>query len=242
MRFQGRAALITGGTSGLGAAVARALVLEGAHVAVCGLHDPTEPLSGVTYSRHDVRQADQMMDWVAQSEQRFGAIQLAVNAAGINHPPAKLADLDPDIMADVMATNALGVYHAMRAQIPAILHTGGGAIVNIASSLSQIGAGWMAAYGASKHGVVGLSLSAALDYADRNIRINVLSPGPMATPMFDKAMAEIAGDPDKYAGGLPHDGPADPDKVAQSVLYLLSDAAASVTGTNMFVDQGGHAQ
>ena len=96
----------------------------------------------------------------------------------------------------------------------------------------------MAAYGMSKHAVVGMTKSAALDYADQNIRINAISPGPMLTPMFERALEDIGGDMSKFAGGLPKNGPAAPEDVAQTVLYLASDAAAYTTGANLLLTAG----
>lgn len=238
MSFADRAVLVTGGTSGLGAAVVAALAAEGAKVMTCGLEAPDHPVPDVTYTDHDVRDDSAMAALVAQAVARFGRLCFAVNSAGISHLAARLSDLAPGDYADVMATNAGGIFHAMRHQIPAMLdHGDGAAIVNIASTLSQTGAAWMAAYGASKHAVIGLTLSAALDYADQGVRINAVSPGPMDTPMFHKALTDIDGDMSKYAGGLPPGGPADPRAVARCVLYLLSDEAAGITGTNLFVDQ-----
>lgn len=237
MSFKGKVATVTGGTSGLGAAVVAALVEQGAQVAACGLHDPARPVPGVRYARCDVRDDKAMASFLAEAHGAFGPPTLAVNCAGINHPPARAADLGLEVVRQVLETNLLGVFHALRHQIPPMLAARQGAVVNIASTLSAQGAGWMAAYGASKHGVVGLTLSAALDYAEAGLRINAVSPGPMDTPMFAQAMADIGGDWSKYAGGLPPEGPAKPEAVAETVLFLLSDAAAGINGANLFVDQ-----
>ncbi len=239
--LSGRVATVTGGTSGLGAAVVAKLTAAGVRVAACGLERPADPVPDVLYSYHDVRLDSDMAAFVDATMAALGPPTLAVNCAGISHHAAKAADIASEVMADVLATNALGVFHAMRHQIPVMLAQGRGAVVNIASTLSGQGAGWMAAYGASKHAVVGLTLSAALDYGPHNLRINAVSPGPMKTPMFDRAIADIAGDLSKYAGGLPPGGPADPATVAGAIVFLLSDAAAGINGTNLFADQLVHA-
>lgn len=248
-RFQGRSVLVTGGTSGIGAAAVRAFAREGARVMFCGLIDALaeqvmaaveadcRAAGGEARYRHaDVRRDGDMAGLVADCVQAYGGLDVAFNNAGINHPPAKLADLPAEQYDDVMRTNATGVANAMRHEIPAMIAGGGGAIVNTASILSRSGAAWMAAYGASKHAVVGLTKSAALDYADDNLRINAVSPGPTDTPLLARALAEIAGDRTKFAGGFPTRPPADPDEVVGVVLFLASDAASYINGANVVVD------
>lgn len=131
-------------------------------------------------------------------------------------------------------------FYAMRHEIPAIIaHEGArgrGAIVNIASILGTKGAPWIAAYGASKHAVLGMTLSAARDYAAMGLRINAVSPGPVQTPMLERALLEIGGDDTKYAGGFPPAGPGRPKDVAAAVLFLLSTDASYVNGANLLVD------
>lgn len=247
MRFQNKTIAVTGGTSGLGEAIVKAFVAEGATVYFCGLLD-TEGLrveqetraqaGSAHYIRADVRSNEATQDFIRSVLDKADRLDAAVNNAGISHPAARFADHSLDTVEDVFRTNVMGVWHAMRHQIPAMLACDGGSIVNIASILSRSGAEWMAPYGMSKHAVVGLSKSAALDYADKGIRINTVSPGPMQTPMFERALADIGGDLDKFAGGIPKSGPADPADVAKTVLYLTSDEAATITGANMIVDGG----
>ncbi|TNE67076.1 MAG: SDR family oxidoreductase [Alphaproteobacteria bacterium] len=246
MRFDGRTALVTGGTSGFGEAIVKAFVREGATVHFCGLVDAEgarvlAELDGLPgrghYAHADVRSDAAMADFVAQAT-AAARLDIAVNNAGISHASARFADQDMAMVEDVFRTNVMGVWHAMRHEIRAMLASGGGTIINIASILSRSGAEWMAAYGTSKHAVIGLTKSAALDYADHGIRINAVSPGPMRTPMFDRALADIGGDMSKFAGGLPKGGPADPADVAKTVLYVASDEAAYMNGANVVVDGG----
>lgn len=246
MRFAGKTAVVTGGTSGLGECIVKAFTAEGAVVFFCGLVDregqrvvaEAEACPGSAHFVHaDVRDDTAMQGFVKQAADASGTIEIAVNNAGISHPSARFADHDLDTVSDVFQTNVMGIWHAMRHQIPLMLNNGG-AIINIASILSKSGAGWMAPYGMSKHAVVGLSKSAALDYADKGVRINTVSPGPMNTPMFERALEDIGGDLEKFAGGIPKTGPADPMDVAKTVLYLASDEAANVTGANFIVDGG----
>jgi len=247
MRFTGKSVMVTGGTSGFGEAIVKAFVAEGASVHFCGLIDDegarvmadcTNQPGKAVYHRADVRIEPEIIALVRSTYAAEGKINIAVNNAGISHKAARFADLDPAVVADVMQTNMMGIWHAMRHQIPAMLKSGGGSIVNTASILSESGAEWMAAYGASKHAVVGLSKSAALDYAEDNIRINSVSPGPMLTPMFARALEDIGGDMSKFAGGMPKGGPADPAEVAKTVLYLASDEASYMNGANVIVDGG----
>jgi len=244
-RFHSAVAAVTGGSSGIGAAVVRALAGEGAHVVFCGLDEAagrqletalTENGAEVSFCYGDVRADDQMQDFIGQCLELHGRLDLAVNAAGISHPPAKLADIDPVQYREVMATNADGIFHAMRHEIPAMQASGDGAIVNVASILSDRGAPWMAAYGASKHAVASLTRSAARDYAQAGLRVNAVAPGAVDTPMFHRALMDIGEDSSQYAGGLPPAGPGRPEDVAAAVLFLLSAEAAYINGAVLRVD------
>lgn len=248
-RFTERPVLVTGGTSGIGEQVVRRLVAEGAHVVFCGLDDKAGKAleqglckdDGVAcYIGADVRDDAGMARLVAQVVTKFGGLSLAVNCAGISHLPHRLAEIEPAVWRDVMATNCDGIFYAMRHEIPAILSheekTGAGAIVNIASILGTRGAPWLAAYGASKHAVISITLSAARDYAAMGLRINAVSPGPVDTPMLHRALRDIEGDHSKYAGGFPPGGSGSPNDVADAVLFLLSRDAAYINGANLLVD------
>ncbi|MBL4789533.1 MAG: SDR family oxidoreductase [Kordiimonadaceae bacterium] len=247
MRFSGKSIVVTGGTSGFGEAIVKAFAAEGANVYFCGLIDAEgarvenacASLPGaVRYKHADVRIEADVAAFIGEAIDQNDGLDIAVNNAGISHPSARFADIDPTIAMNVMQTNFMGIWYAMRHEIPAMTRTGGGAIINVASILSKSGAEWMAAYGSSKHAVVGLTKSAALDYATDGIRINAVSPGPMLTPMFKRALEDIGGDMEKFAGGLPKGGAAKPEDVAKTVLYLASDEAAYTNGANVIVDGG----
>jgi len=247
MRFTGKNIIVTGGTSGLGEAIVKAFADEGARVFFCGLiddegkrvEDEVGRVGGTaTYLHADVRDDGAMKQLAGLATAGGNLLHAAVNNAGISHNAARFADHSLDIVSDILNTNVMGVWHAMRHQIPLMVNAGEGSIVNIASILSRSGAAWMAPYGMSKHAVLGLSKSAALDYAAQGVRINVVSPGPMQTPMFERALEDIGDDMEKFAGGIPQSGPADPAEVAKTVLYLASDEAMSVTGANFIVDGG----
>lgn len=247
MRFDGKRIIVTGGTSGFGEAIVKAFAREGAHVHFCGLIDAegarvvaaVESEGGkARYHHADVRIEASVQAFTDQATDGSTLLDIAVNNAGISHTAARFADQDTGMVEDVLRTNVMGIWHAMRHEIPVMLKNGGGAIINTASILSRSGAEWMAAYGTSKHAVVGLTKSAALDYAESGIRINAVSPGPMLTPMFERALDDIGGDMTKFAGGLPKGGPADPADVAKTVLYLASDEAGYMNGANVIVDGG----
>lgn len=247
MRFSGKSILVTGGTSGFGEAIVKLFAEEGGHVHFCGLIDAegervvkevSAAGGSAFYMYADVRDEASIKAFVDHTVQQEGKLNIAVNNAGISHTAARFAEQDMDMVQNVLNTNVLGIWHSMRQEIPHMITSGGGAIVNIASILSKSGAGWMAAYGTSKHAVIGMTKSASLDYVSENIRINAVSPGPMLTPMFQRALDDIGGDMDKFAGGLPEGGPANPREVAKTVLHLASEEASYMNGANIVVDGG----
>lgn len=247
MRFSGKSVIVTGGTSGFGEAIVKAFTAEGATVHFCGLLDAeghrveaeTSSAPGkAIYQHSDVRVESSIEAFINSAVEYAGGLDVAVNNAGVSHVAARFAEQETAMVEDVFQTNVMGVWYAMRHEIQHMLKSSGGSIVNTASILSKSGAEWMAAYGTSKHAVVGMTKSAALDYASDNIRINAVSPGPMLTPMFERALSDIGGDMSKFAGGFPKGGPADPSEVAKTVLYLASDEAGYTTGANVVVDGG----
>lgn len=231
--------LITGGTAGLGASLVRRARSAGAEVVFCGLMDDAgadvAAATGATYVNADVRDPADCQRLVRDAVAQMGGLTTAINNAGISHSAARFADLELGVVDDVWRTNVMGVWHMMKAEIPVLLHHGGGTIFNVASVLSEEGAEWMAAYGTSKYAVIGLTKSAALDYKDQGIRINAVSPGPMQTPMFDRAIEDIGGDLSKFAGGLPQGGPASPESVAARILCLAANTDPAFTGENILL-------
>lgn len=237
--------IVTGGGTGLGAATVARLKGLGAYVYACGIDadvdDDLKPLLGdrIKYAVCDVRDERSVGSFISDAVQHMGGLTGAVNAAGISHHAGKLADLRPTMVEDVWQTNVMGVWYAMRHQIPAMIKSGGGAIVNVASILSAEPAQWMAAYGMSKFAVAGMSETAALDYKDQHIRINAVSPGPVKTPMLDRALADVGGDMSKFAGGFPEGGPADPAVIADLFIRLISDEGIGITGQNIILKGDG---
>lgn len=238
-RFAGKSVVITGGTTGIGKAAVMAFVAEGASVFFCGREDNLGAAlevkirkagGGATFIHADVRRPSDLKIFFMAAVKTNGGIDVAFNNAGINNPPNLTGDIPTREFDDIIATNLSGVFYAMHEELRIMGEAGQGCVINTASFLSEKVSGWMAAYSASKAGVLALTQSAAEDYRDQNIRIYAISPGPVDTPMFKKALQDIAGDESKYAGGLRP--PLSPGQVADVVLMLADARTAPPTGTN----------
>ena len=249
MHHNNRAALVTGGGSGIGRACAAALAADGFAVVVADRDAPggEETVRQIAaaggrarFAHCDVRRPEQLEAAVRAAETSFGALRCAVNSAGVLRSSGTL-ECTPEQWQLTLAVNLTGVWHAMRAAIAPMLEHGGGAIVNVASIYGIVGSAANAAYTASKHGVVGLTRSAALQYAPHSIRINAVCPGHSHTPMT----APLLRDPDWLPQRLaryPMRRLAQPEETAALVRWLCSDAASFVTGQALPVDGGYTAQ
>ncbi len=244
-QFAGRLAVVTGGTSGIGAAVVRALAAAGAQVAFLGLLDAQGARleaelraagGDVAFHHVDVRDEAALAAFFAALAASGRPLAYAVNAAGVNHPPARVAALDPVLAREVMETNFWGAFSCLRHEIALMRRHRFGRIVNVVSVLAGRPAPFMAAYGASKDALLALTRTAAAEYETEGLRVRALSPGPTDTPMFHRALIEIAGDPAKYAGGLPEAGPQPAEHVAAAALYLLSEEGAAWPGVELVLD------
>lgn len=242
--FSGRAALVTGAGSGIGAAIARLLASNGLNVVVSDVNaieaervasrinaDGGHAVTNVA----DVTRIDEVQAAVACAVEAFGDLHFAVNNAGIGGGQCPVGELDPAAWRRVIDVNLHGVFHGLRHQIPAILNSGGGAIVNVSSILGVVGAAASPAYVAAKHAVTGLTRSAALAYAARGIRINSIHPGYVRTPILDfldeSALQEVV-------GLHPIGRLGTPDEIAHAVAFLLSEASSFLTGTQLIADGG----
>jgi NAD(P)-dependent dehydrogenase (short-subunit alcohol dehydrogenase family) len=260
--LKGKVALVTGAGSGIGRAVCLRLAREGATLVAVDLNEaalretvaslPPAPAGGVAKkSRAGRTSADsgqalalsgdvsedrlwqKMVDTVAR---HFGGLDLAVNCAGVLQPPCPLEALPEEAFERVMAVNVRGVFLGMRHQIPALRARGGGSIVNLASVAGLKGAPGLAVYAASKHAVMGLTRSAALEVAAEGIRINAVCPGLVATPM----MMDVA-DPERcerLVKQIPVRRLGAPEEIAEAVCWLLSPAASFCTGAALTADGG----
>jgi NAD(P)-dependent dehydrogenase (short-subunit alcohol dehydrogenase family) len=242
--MRGRVALVVGASKGIGAATAEAFAAAGAAV-VLGARDTgaLEAVAGRIRDRGghavavgtDVTDADSVSRLVGRALSAYGRLDAAFNNASAGPMPAPLAEIDPGEFDLGIATNIRGTFLGMKFEIPAMLRGGGGAIVNMASLAGLTGTANLAAYVAGKAGIIGLTKVAALDYADRGIRVNVVAPGPILTYHLERAgeqaqrLAAIA-TPMRRVGSAA--------EVAQAVLWLCSGQSSFITGTVLPIDGG----
>jgi NAD(P)-dependent dehydrogenase (short-subunit alcohol dehydrogenase family) len=244
--WQGRMVMVTGGASGIGAATCQALTRQGARVVIVDHNramaealEAALPKGRSLAIPADVTEPAALKQAVAVAIQRFGGLHGAVNAAGIGASRHDLTDIPADDWHRVLAVNLTGVFNALQAQIPAILASGGGAIVNISSICGLVAVAGSAAYTASKHGVIGLTKAAALDYAGRGLRINAIAPGYVDTPLVATRPQPIR---ESLASKHPMGRLSTAMEIAEVALFLLSPSSSFVTGSVVSADGGLTAQ
>ena len=249
-RFSGKSVLITGAGSGIGRATAIAFAAEGANVIACDVDDAGGEATVATIRKQgaeaefvhaDVSRAADCAAMVDRAVKRFGRLDVAFNNAGINVAVAPIADIDAATWQRIVGINLTGVFLSMKAEIPAMKRTGGGSIINTASVGGLIGTAGVTAYCATKHGVVGLTKSAALDYVKDGIRINAICPGGTRTAMLEEWFKNPEVERAAVAG-TPIGRMADPAEIARSVLFLASDESSFMVGHALVVDGGLTAQ
>ena len=245
--MKGKVALVTGGTSGIGRAAAIEFAKLGANVAIAGRREEQgletaklakEAGSQAIFIRADVSDEADCKQMVSTAMSAFGRLDFAFNNAGIEGEMGPIAGQTQENFHKVMNINVLGVLLSMKYEIPAILDTGVGAIVNNASIASTISMPGMSVYGASKHAVVGLTKAAALELAPQNLRVNAISPAAVRTEMYDRFTRGDQTTEDQMAAMHPIGRAASPQEIASVVTFLCSDAASFVTGANYMVDGG----
>jgi NAD(P)-dependent dehydrogenase (short-subunit alcohol dehydrogenase family) len=245
--FAGKAVLVTGGGGGIGRATALAFAHAGAKVAVADIAEAAgrktvelvEQGGGTAmFIKTDVTSATAVADMVAQTVAAWGRLDCAFNNAGIEEEHMRLAECPEATFDRVMGINVKGVWLCMKYELAQMLEQGGGAIVNTASIAGLKGAAKMAAYSASKHAVLGLTKSAAVEYARRNIRVNAVCPAVIRTEMYERALKADPGIGPRVVGMHPLGRIGEVEEVAAAVLWLSSPAASFVTGFPLAVDGG----
>jgi NAD(P)-dependent dehydrogenase (short-subunit alcohol dehydrogenase family) len=244
-RFTGKVALVTGAGSGIGAAIARELASEDASVVVTDIDpdaaarvveqiaDAGGTASAFTQNTAKWQDAEAAVE---HAKTTYGGLHLAVNNAGIGGPAATIGDYDVDAWDRVRAINLDGVFYGLKFQLPAIVASGGGAVVNMASVLGSVGIAQSSAYVAAKHALVGLTKVAALEYTSQGVRTNAVGPGFIDTPLVRSSLSPEALshlEREHATGRLGTDA-----EVAALTLFLLSDAASFISGSYHLVDGG----
>ena len=248
--MEGKAALVTGASTGVGESTARSFARRGAAVVTIARRKAEgeavarsirENGGQALFVQGDVSITGDVAAAVSHGMEKFGRLDYAVNNAGITGETAVTADATLENFDAVMATNLRGVFLSMRAEIPAMLEAGGGAIVNVSSGVGVYAVPSMPAYVASRHAVVGLTKAAALECAPLGIRINCICPGSIATPMHYKLWDDGRGpeQTDRYIGDLhPAGRVASPGEIADTCVWLCSEEASYVTGPPLINDGG----
>jgi NAD(P)-dependent dehydrogenase (short-subunit alcohol dehydrogenase family) len=248
--FLGKIAVITGGSSGIGLATAQAFAAVGTKVVIADIEDGTQAVETIkkiggdaTFIKTDVSKSIDIQSLIRTAIGIYGRLDFAVNNAGISGVSATTCDYSEQDWNRVIGINLTGVWLCMKYELEQMLRQGGGAIVNMASILGYVGFASAPAYVAAKHGILGLTKTAAIEYATQNIRINAVCPAFIATPMLEKAGIAQGTETYNFIANLhPMKRLGRPEEVANLVLWLCSDGASFVTGSAYLLDGGYVAQ
>ncbi|AGB14942.1 dehydrogenase of unknown specificity, short-chain alcohol dehydrogenase like protein [Halovivax ruber XH-70] len=240
-------ALISGASSGIGRATAKRFAADGSSVVVAdidadGGEETVSQIEGeggeATFVETDVTDEDDVATAVETAVDTYGGLDFAFNNAGIEGEQVSFADQGNENWERVLDINLGGVFYAMREEIPVMLESGGGAIVNTASIAGILGFPNLSPYVASKHGVVGLTRSAAVEFSADGLRVNAVLPGVIDTPMVQRSSEEDPDSMEQTIAAIPADRLGEPEEIAAAVVWLCSDDASYVTGQPLTVDGG----
>lgn len=250
MGFEGKVVMISGAASGFGRLAAHRFAAAGARLSLAdvdghGLAETAKDIDAVTM-HVDVTLSEDQARWAEVTLAAFGTIDIALNNAGVIGRMARIPDLPVAEFDRMMAVNVRGIFLAMQHQLPVMANAGGGAVLNTASAAGLLGAGFLAAYAASKHAVIGLTRSAADEYARNNVRINAICPSFADTPMLDQIADEMADGRDlshadatsRITGRVPMRRAATADEVVDAMMWIVDPANTFMTGQAIAIDGG----
>ena len=244
--LDGKVAIVTGGSSGIGLAAAQGFAANGAKVVIADVADGSEAVEGIKqeggdamFVKTDVSKTADVRAMVDAAVNTYGRLDFGVNNAGIGGPSATTGDYTEGDWNRVIGINLTGVWSCMKYQLEQMVKQGSGVIVNMASILGWVGFSHAPAYVAAKHGVIGLTKAAAIEYATQGIRINAVCPAFIYTPLLENAgMSEGSDQYNMLVGLHPMGRLGKPEEVSDLVLWLCSDGASFVTGSAYLVDGG----
>jgi NAD(P)-dependent dehydrogenase (short-subunit alcohol dehydrogenase family) len=243
--FKDKVILVTGSTYGIGKSTAIAFAERGAKVVLSDWKEDVDTARLIKekggdclFIQCDVSDEEQVKKLVSGTIAHYGRLDYAFNNAGIEGEGGSTVDCSTENWDNTISINLKGVWYCMKYQIPEMLKSGGGSIVNNASIAGLVGFAGLPAYVASKHGVVGLTKSAALDYAKQGIRINAVCPGVIHTPMIDRFTGEDPAVLEQMVAAKPMGRVGQPEEIADTVVFLCSDASSFITGQALAVDGG----
>lgn len=253
-RLEGKVAVITGAASGIGRATAQLFASEGAFLVLADIDDKAGRMveeairsSGgrAVFKHADVSVAKDARSMVEEAVERYGRLDILFNNAGVEGVISGIADYPEEQFDRVIAVNLKGVWLGVKYAAPIMARQGGGSIINMASITGIVGYPGMSAYCASKGGVIALTRAVAVEYAERNVRVNCIAPGTVETPMTRRIKSSLEKFPELtgvFAKASPMGRPATPEEVARTALFLASDDSSYITGTCIVVDGGYTAQ
>jgi len=237
--------LITGALTGIGRATALAFAREGNRIVVSGRHDDKgQALAAelralgaeAEFVRADVRNEVEVRNRIDRTVERFGGLDVAVNNAGTEGELGPIVEQSAGNYESIFAVNVLGTLLSLKHQMRVMMPRGGGSIINLSSISGQVGFAGAAVYAASKHAVEGLTKSAALEGARAGVRVNAVAPGPTETQMLDRFMGRSEEAKARFVATIPAGRASSPDEIAQTIVFLASDRARSLTGQRIAVD------